>query len=644
MAENFGPDLMLIEKLAAGGMAEVHRAKQLGHGGFEKWVAVKRILPNFASNEEFKSMFRLEANLCGMLQHPNIVHVFGNGEFEGYLYLVMEFVDGRNLRQVLARADKKKVKIPIELACHLVAEAAKGLEYAHNFIDEKTGEPMEVVHRDMSPQNIMLSYDGNVKVVDFGIAKAASRSENTRAGVLKGKFGYMSPEQASGMKIDRRTDIFALGIILFETLTQRRLFTCDDDLRTLQLVKECRVPRPSKYNPGIGPGLDRIVMKALAKERSERYATAGELYADLLRFMNQKYPKFLPTELATFLKKIFSEDIAEEKRKREKWNAEAPSRPAPSTRSSHVSSRDGERTNVDSNESKTHVSQLHAAPVPFENRDLPSAADFSAEDATQLTDNSKVVDELPSPANLQPDHAFPQVGGPSHLSLSVPGPSKQGNFSSNESPTLAIDSQRGTGFTRGAMGPLGLQVPPVVGSSSKRRRLYIYSGAALALFLVVAVSGFKKQPEAEVPPVAVVAPSAPVVETAATEQKPPLPDKPVAVVDEPVPSAPPVEKRDPAAIPASPVDNKPATSGALDGYLTLNSTPRATEIYLDGKLMTGANGAPLQTPLVRQALPAGQHTIELRNPVFGVRHSETFEVTTDRILNRDIVLSGGLSK
>ncbi|NCN41871.1 protein kinase [bacterium] len=320
-------DLLLLEKLAAGGMAEVYRAVHQGYGGFEKIVAVKRILPHFASDEEFKNMFTMEANLSGLFMHPNIVQIYSNGEAEGYLYLVMEFVDGRNVRQLLARCDKAKTRIPIEYSSYMIAEAAKGLDYAHSFVDQKTGQDMEIVHRDMSPQNIMLSYDGSVKIVDFGIAKAAARSEHTRAGVLKGKFGYMSPEQSNGMPIDRRTDIFALGIIFFELLTQRRLFSHDDDMRTLQLIRECNVPRPSKYNPTVSPALDRIVLKALAKNRNERYQTAGEFYADLQRFINQKYPNFLPMEFAKFLKeKAFTDDIAKDKAKREALAADAPAR------------------------------------------------------------------------------------------------------------------------------------------------------------------------------------------------------------------------------------------------------------------------------------------------------------------------------
>lgn len=372
-------DLLLLEKLAAGGMAEVYRAVQQGYGGFEKTVAVKRILPHYASDEEFKNMFVLEANLSGMFVHSNIVQVYSNGESDGYLYLVMEFVDGRNVRQLLAKCDKLKKRIPIEYACYIIAEAAKGLDYAHSFLDPKTGDPMNIVHRDMSPQNIMLSYDGSVKIVDFGIAKAAARSEHTRAGVLKGKFGYMSPEQANGMSIDKRTDIFALGIIFFELLTQRRLFSHDDDMRTLQLVRECRTPRPSKYNPAINPALDRIVSKALAKNRNDRYSSAGEMYSDLQKFLNQKYPDFLSTNLAGFLRtEVFDADIEKDKKKRELLAADAPARLGnPKVK-------------------RNHIQGDHKQAVVAD-KDATQIEDMGSEDSevTTLSEVSRVDGELP---------------------------------------------------------------------------------------------------------------------------------------------------------------------------------------------------------------------------------------------------------
>lgn len=322
MVKRFGKNLILLEKLASGGMAEVYRAQQIGHGGFQKTVALKRILPQYASKEDFNRMFREEANLSAVLQHPNIVQIFSNGEQDSYLYLVMEFVDGKNVRQLLAACDKAKIRIPIDVTCYIVSEAAKGLSCAHDAIDEIKQRPLNIIHRDISPQNLMLSYNGLLKIVDFGIAKAANQSEETRAGVLKGKFGYMSPEQAQGMTLDSRSDVFSLGIVLFELLTQRRLFTTKDDMKTLKLVQQCRVPRPSKYNPSIESALDSIVLKALSKDRSERYQNADDFSYELQNYMTQKYGGFKIKKVSSMLKKIFADKIEKEKIKRDKVNAE----------------------------------------------------------------------------------------------------------------------------------------------------------------------------------------------------------------------------------------------------------------------------------------------------------------------------------
>lgn len=718
--ERFGQDLLLLEKLAAGGMAEVHRAKQLGYGGFEKTVAVKRILPHYASSEEFKNMFRMEANLSGLLQHPNIAHVFGNGEFEGYLYLVMEFVDGRNLRQVLARADKTKTKIPIEIACYLIAEAAKGLEYAHNFADEKTGQPLEIVHRDMSPQNVMIAYDGAVKIVDFGIAKAAARADMTRAGVLKGKFGYMSPEQASGQKLDKRTDIFALGIILFETLTMRRLFTTDDDLRTLQHVRDCKVPRPSRYNPSISPTLDRIVMKALAKERADRYATAGELYADLLRFMNQTFPKFIPTELSKFMRGLFQEDIAEDKKRREKMAAEAPARvtapvgrnepnEAPAKAGRNAGGKREEVTAFDE-EMKTQVSNVSKGSFEMNADDAPAAApeeveiseaagtmvalpnspaaspapaapaqqaasEVSPHDETQIT-GAGAEDPLPPPGEI----SFGSIenSGISQISLSIPeiGQTKESALPSSggvpAKPPLTIvlnDAPYATPSAPPSRSIHSLGTPkPARGPS---RRVVMYGVALMGLAALIMVQRQEQVTQGSVtaqneapaqagqaaPGASGATATAPANAQAVVANQgtgggvggaaSAMPVQPI--VNEPTmsrvpaqePSAPAPQGQTPP--PPAPVAAEPTRSTAsvgelqLDavnrGYISIQSTPRATEIFLNGQLLRGENGAPLETPILRFAVPSGKgQRIQLRNRVFGVQWEQTVDVEADRIL------------
>ncbi len=304
-------DLILLERLAYGGMAEVYRAKQLGYQGFEKIVAVKRILPQFASQKNFKKLFVHEANLSATLEHPNIAHVFANGENAGSLFLIMEFIEGRNIRQLSKKAAEIGKLIPIEVSCYIVSEFLKGLEYAHNRKDNK-GVLLNIVHRDISPQNIMLSYEGSVKIVDFGIAKVASSDEASRGSIV-GKFSYMSPEQAAGQAIDKRSDIYSAGIILWELLTGERLFHTDNDMKTLAKVKEGIIPSPSAVTGYVPSALEKIVVKALEREPHLRYASCLEFYSDLIRFLNTRRSGFIPTDFASFMKELFYKEIHEVK-------------------------------------------------------------------------------------------------------------------------------------------------------------------------------------------------------------------------------------------------------------------------------------------------------------------------------------------
>lgn len=209
------PKYILTERIAQGGMAEIHLGKSVGLDGFARVCAFKRILPHFAQDNEFVEMFRNEAQVAKQLQNKNIVQVFDFVSDGSSYMLVMEFVDGQDLRALLSGAEQKRKRIPIEIACYAAMETLSGLSYAHSAVDV-SGKSMGIIHRDVSPQNILISYDGDVKITDFGIAKAENQSSNTRVGVLKGKFRYMSPEQASGYNIDARTDLFAVGIILLK--------------------------------------------------------------------------------------------------------------------------------------------------------------------------------------------------------------------------------------------------------------------------------------------------------------------------------------------------------------------------------------------------------------------------------------------
>ncbi len=305
--EKFGP-YILLEKLATGGMAEVYLAKSIGTHGVNKFVAIKRILPQFSTNQEFIDMFQEEAKVSVNLNHSNVVNIHDFGFENQQFYIVMEFVEGKNLRQLTNELKKSNRTLKIEEAVYIIKEAAAGLDHAHRCLDKHSGRPLNITHRDMSPQNIMLSYEGEAKVIDFGIAKQSEGDkEETRAGTLKGKFAYMSPEQAEAEEVDPRTDIFALGIILWELLTNARLFDGSNEQITLRKVRECNVKSLKKINHLIPEELDKIVLKTLAKDKNLRYQTAAALQKDLNRFLNTQFPDFSPQDFSKTMIDAFKE-------------------------------------------------------------------------------------------------------------------------------------------------------------------------------------------------------------------------------------------------------------------------------------------------------------------------------------------------
>jgi serine/threonine protein kinase len=306
--ETFGK-YVLLEKLATGGMAEVFLARGNGAGGIGKFFAVKRILPQYADSPEFIDMFKDEAKIAINLAHSNIVSIHEFGVEKGQFFLVMDYVEGRNLRQILNKMKKSSLQFSIDQIVYIIKEVASGLDHAHRCLDGGTGKPLNITHRDMSPQNVMVSFEGEVKIVDFGIAKAESQIETTRAGTLKGKFGYMSPEQAEGQPVDLRTDIFSLGIVLWELLANDRLFVANNEINTLRKIRDCQIPSLRKINPNIHAELERIVLKSLARDRNLRYQTGAALHRDLNRFLNRQFPDFSPQDFSVFIKSVFADEI-----------------------------------------------------------------------------------------------------------------------------------------------------------------------------------------------------------------------------------------------------------------------------------------------------------------------------------------------
>ncbi len=312
MSENFERlgNYILLEKINAGGMAEVYLSKSVGANGINKFLAIKRILPQFADNREFIEMFKEEAKIAVNLNHNNVVSIIDFKASQNQLYIVMEYVQGQNLRQILQQKKKKGLSLSLDFICYVVREIAAGLDHAHRCVDKGTGKPLNIIHRDMSPQNVMISYDGEVKIVDFGIAKAEAAGESTRVGTLKGKFSYMSPEQAEGLVIDQSSDIFSLGIILWELIADDRLFVANNEMNILKRIKECDVPELRRVNPTVPAELERIVKKTLMKDKSLRYQTSTDLQKDLTRFLNKEYPDFTPSDFSTFMKFLFETEYS----------------------------------------------------------------------------------------------------------------------------------------------------------------------------------------------------------------------------------------------------------------------------------------------------------------------------------------------
>jgi serine/threonine protein kinase len=293
----------LVRRLAIGGMAELYLARTGGVGDFNKLVALKRILPQLAATEDFRRMFLDEARLAATLHHPNVAQVFDVGSEGDELFFAMEYVDGQDLGRVMRAAAARGVAMPLEVAVGIVMGVAAGLHYAHERTDER-GQPLHIVHRDVSPANVLVGKDGAVKLVDFGIAKAASQRTLTRQGLLKGKVAYMSPEQCMSRPIDRRSDVFALGILLYELTTGTTLYAGESDYAILHQIADVDVPRPSSRAAGYPPALEQIVLAALRRDPAARIPTAEALQLDLETFARQNDLVTSAIEIARFMREL----------------------------------------------------------------------------------------------------------------------------------------------------------------------------------------------------------------------------------------------------------------------------------------------------------------------------------------------------
>lgn len=296
----------VIQKLDAGGMAEVFLAEAESIEGFKKRVAIKRVLPELVEQEKALAMFLDEARLSLRFNHANVVHTFDLGRSGNTYFIVMEYVDGTNLKRTVEVLKRRKERLPLPIALYILIEICNGLAYAHDFRDHE-GNLLNVVHRDVSPPNILISRQGEVKIVDFGLAKAASQLETTDTGMVKGKFAYLAPEVAYGNPADLRADIFACGIILFELLTGERLFLGENDLKTIELVRACNIPSIPQRNPEVTPELEMIVLKALARSAGDRFQSAHEFSDALTSYLFKHSLKVSPYDLRKLIDGILKE-------------------------------------------------------------------------------------------------------------------------------------------------------------------------------------------------------------------------------------------------------------------------------------------------------------------------------------------------
>jgi serine/threonine-protein kinase len=297
----------IVTKLATGGMAEVYLAVHGEMAGFRTPVVVKKVLPHLACNPQFIDMFLDEARIASLLDHPNVVRIYEVGRISSEYFLAMELVQGRPMSSLVRRMAEAGKPLDARVAAFVIAQAAHGLHHAHELVDP-LGNPLGLVHRDVSPQNILLSFEGSVKVIDFGIARALGRITDTQTGSMKGKFGYMSPEQAKGEEVDKRTDIFALGVVLWEAVTGRRLFSRDNDLATMRALIYDSIPKPSSVL-SIPPELEGIILRALSRNAKARFQTGADLAAALEKFVVQAGGAST-TDVASVMKTAFATELA----------------------------------------------------------------------------------------------------------------------------------------------------------------------------------------------------------------------------------------------------------------------------------------------------------------------------------------------
>jgi serine/threonine-protein kinase len=596
-------------------MAEVFLAKAAGPMGFEKLLVLKRILPELAEEPSFVEMFLSEARLAARLTHPNIVQIFDFGESEGAYFLAMEYIDGPSLRTLIKRAAAQGLSLPPTVCARLISHACEGLAFAHDCTDPDTGEPLGLIHRDISPDNILLSRQGAVKVVDFGIAKAAGQSHKTESGVVKGKLPYMPPEQLRAKPLDRRADVYALGVVLYELLTGQRPYASESEAGLMQAILYEPLLPAARLRPDLPQPLRRILTKALAKEREQRYPDCHAFQTDLEGFIAWVGRPVMTQQVAQLINQATS-------------NPELPALQPSTTQT--VTPSTTETVTPPTTEtvtpptthtltpSTTHTLKPLPATTPLSEppflvRKRPSSTSTAAVTANVRAPQAPKEEEpralvTPPPRRPEPEPMTARLRPPS--------------TARHTPPPLEMDPrQQRPALTPSPMTPMkprpSLETPavqrPVMSAEkprSSKRWVASWMAGVLMLLMGGGVVSWRCSPQPELQGPALAAESPSVREAAAPAQPsepaglqlPPHPEKGEPDAGSEVASASPVTPPEPD--PAKPPEHSPVFKGT--GTLEVRVSPFAI-VFVDGKKV---GLTPLKKPL---ELPVGPHTLEFRN-------------------------------
>ncbi|XHF09802.1 protein kinase [Archangium gephyra] len=600
----------LVSKLATGGMAEVFLARVEGPMGFEKTLVLKRILPHLAEDAAFVGMFFTEARVAAQLNHPHIVQIFDFGQADGTYYLAMEYIDGPDLRTLSARAVQAGVALPPEFCAKVISAACEGLSFAHDFVDPSNGKHLELIHRDISPDNILLSRQGTVKVVDFGIAKATNQSHKTKTGLIKGKIAYMPVEQLQGQQLDRRADVYALGLVLYELLTGKYPFEATTDVSMMQAILFEPLVPASARRPDLPPALVSILDKAMAKVREQRYPDCIAFQADLERFILSTGQPVGPRDMAQWVERLCPKGAAT-------------ARPTPTSRGDtggfSATLMSPQRTPAGEPGPATMAAPLDASQQPGSQPDATRARTALSHSTGQRTE------PVLEPTLISPSRRdLPTVQPGKTMGLQTePAPEKPVGAQKMAAPAQAApEAQETVLLNRRRRAGLGAVMGGLV---------LLAAGSGVVLFRS---SGAPQEPSQPMPPAPVQAAPAPPataqpVVAAPPQAEPPTVAGPAAVAqpEQPVEAS---EPASPEPTPPEPAEAQTVRRKVAKARVDFRIRPYAT-VFLDGKAIG-------QTPFPAVQVPVGTHTVRLINRDLGKDITRTIEVKAGQsnIIKQDL--------